>query len=261
MSQSLCVLRPGGSRHTECSSTESKVSVTPAPPRDAGRRPAGRCDRGRFECARAAAALRRAGRARHRVVRLRKVRLRHGVLVLQSEQRLARFRIGLRADAGARFLGQLDQQRPQELDEARVSASRNSTPRWSPPASAAGPARVVVHFELMEAHGRIVYGFVGLERECHPARGICAARRAPVPRWRLQALARGCAAGAPSSTLVLERDRHYAPAARKNVLRADDALAGQSPPFASTSGRHAQSAAPAYRPRTTLPRRPSTMRR
>src|SRR5690348_11866120 len=52
------------------------------------------------------------------VIGLAEVGPRHRVLVLEPEERLARFRIRLRTDARARLLGELDEERPEELHEA-----------------------------------------------------------------------------------------------------------------------------------------------
>src|SRR5258708_27871349 len=63
------------------------------------------------------------------VIGFAEVGLRHRVLVLESKQRLARLGIRLRADARARLLAELDQQRPEQLDEAARQREAQLDPR------------------------------------------------------------------------------------------------------------------------------------
>src|SRR5256885_3027565 len=142
------------------------------------------------------------------VVGLGEVGLGNRVLVLEAEQRLARLGIRLRADAGAGFLGELDEQRPQQLDEAprERKAQLDGFARRDEHDQAV-LLGVVFDFELMQLHEVIVRGM-----RCTTA---------VVERW----CSKGIETTRPPRASTL-----FAPAMRST---------GQSPPFTSTSGWHA----------------------
>src|SRR6266404_5485400 len=130
------------------------------------------------------------------------------MLVLEAEKRLACFGVRLRADAGTGFLGQLDEERPQQLHEAPCEgkAQLDCFARRDQHDQAV-LLGFVFDLELVQLHEAIVRRMrctkAVVERSC--SNGIDATRP---PR---------------ASTL-------FAPAMRS---------IGQSPPFTRTSGWHA----------------------
>src|SRR6185295_7330381 len=129
--------------------------------------------------------------------------------VLEAEQRFARLGVGLRADAGARLLGQLDEQRPQELDEpARERQAQLHRLARRDEHDQPILLGVVFHLELVQPHVRPILPLMRctravVERSCSKGIDITRPPRASTP-------------GAPA-------------------MRST----GQSPPLASTSGRQA----------------------
>src|SRR3954464_8893221 len=144
-----------------------------------------------------------------RVVGLAEVRLRHGVLVLQPEQRLPRLRIGLRADARARLLGKLHQQWPEKLDETpgkrKTQLDRLAGGHLHDQPVLLG---LVLDLELMQPHGPMV----------------------PLMRCTNAVVEWSCSKGI-DSTRPPRASTSAAPTMRS---------IGQSPPFTSTSGRQAR---------------------
>src|SRR5205085_7437434 len=142
------------------------------------------------------------------VVGLAEVRFRDGVLMLKAEERLARLGVRLRADARARFLGELDEQRPEQLHEApckrEAQLHRLAGRDQHDQAVLLG---VVLDLKLVQLHGTMV----------------------PLMRAMSAVVERSCSKGMETT----RPPRARTPAAP--TMRST----GQSPPFASTSGRHA----------------------
>src|SRR5919201_2581318 len=142
------------------------------------------------------------------IVGLAEVGSRDGVLVLEAEERLARVGVRLRADARARFLGELDEQRPEQLHEApREREAQLHRLAGRDQHDQAVLLRVVLDLKLVKLHGTMV--------------PLMRAISAVVERW--------CSKGMETT----RPPRASTPAAP--MMRST----GQSPPFASTSGRQA----------------------
>src|SRR5260221_1022803 len=141
------------------------------------------------------------------VIGLAEVGLRHRVLVLESKQRLARLGIRLRADARARLLGELDQQRPEQLDEtARQREAQLDQLAGGDEHDQPVLLGVVLDFKLVQLHVPIL----------------------PLMRCTSAVVERSCSKGI-ESTRPPRASTPGAPAMRST---------GQSPPFTSTSGLH-----------------------
>src|SRR5436190_23994872 len=143
------------------------------------------------------------------VVGFAEVGLRHRVLVLETEQRLARLGIGLRANARARLLGKLHQQRPEKLDEA-PRERKTQLDRLAGGHLHDQPVLLgfVLDLELMQPHGPMV----------------------PLMRCTSAVVEQSCSKGI-DSTRPPRPSTSAAPTMRST---------GQSPPFTSTSGRQAR---------------------
>src|SRR5262249_17261943 len=130
------------------------------------------------------------------------------VLMLETKERLAGLRVRLRADARARFLGQLDEERPQQLDEAaREREAQLHRLAGGDQHDQAVLLGVVLDLELVELHEAMV----------------------PLMRCTSAVVERSCSKGIE----ITRPPRASTPAAP--AMRST----GQSPPLTSTSGRQA----------------------